>query len=215
MNAYWLKYRFLFTLVIMVIYYTVGVVLLLTGGKEGGLIELTPVTIILTTVFLLINHESWTPRIVIAIFSVAILGLSIEIIGINYGIPFGEYSYSGVLGVQLFKTPILIGLNWLMLVYAMVMIVHRYIENNWMKALIACLILVALDILIEPVAINWNMWTWKKSSVPIQNYVTWGIVAFLFSLIISFQLKSSNKNKMALPIILFQFLFFVILGIWS
>ena len=215
MTRLWSKYRFVFSLAILVIYYTVGITVLLQDGEEGGLIQLTPVTILLTSLFLLINHESWTLKLALALLLVFILGLSIEIIGVNFGIPFGEYSYSGILGIQLFNTPILIGLNWLMLVYAMVMVVHPYIQNNWLKALTACLVLVTLDVLIEPVAIDWNMWTWKKSDVPIQNYVTWGIVAFLFSLLVSFQLNSSNKNKMALPIILFQFLFFVILGIWS
>lgn len=211
----WLKYRFIITLSILVIYYTVGIILLLSGGKDGDLIQLTPFTIIITAILLLINHEHWTTSITLGLCAIAILGLTIEIIGINFGVPFGEYSYSSILGVQLFKTPILIGINWLMLVYAMVMIIHRFIKNNWFKAIVACIALVALDMLIEPVAIDWNMWTWKKSDVPIQNYITWGIVAFFFSLLLSYRLKAVNKNKIALPVIIFQFLFFVILGLWS
>lgn len=211
----WLKYRYLLSLSVLAIYYTVGMVMLVQGGKESGLIDLTPFTIIITSVLLLLNHEFWTKSIVLTLFLIAILGLSIEIIGVNFGIPFGDYSYSSVLGIKLFETPILIGLNWLMLVYSMVMVIHRFVKSIWLKAIIAGIALVGLDILIEPVAINWNMWTWKKSDVPIQNYLTWGVVAFILSLILSYRLKTNNKNRIALWVILCQVVFFVILGLWS
>lgn len=208
-----MKYRFILSLGLMSIIYTVGIVLLIKAGKNGTLIELTPFTILLTTFLLLLNHEHWNRKIVVAIVVIALLGLGIEIIGINTGVPFGDYTYSSVLGIQLFETPLLIGVNWLMLVYASVMITHQFIANKWLKAFIAALIMVLLDVFIEPVAIDWNMWTWKMTSVPVQNYITWGIAALIFSLILSFQLKENHANKMALPVILWQYLFFVILGI--
>ncbi len=211
----WLKYRFILSLFVLTVYYSVGVILLLKGGSEGELIQLTPLTIIITSIILFLNHEKWSVPVVFTLFLIAVLGLGIEIVGINFGVPFGEYEYSSILGIQLFKTPILIGLNWLMLVYAVVMILHESISNIWIKAFIACLVLVGLDMLIEPVAINWNMWTWKKSDVPVQNYITWGIVAFIFSLMLSKRLIPAMKNKIALPVIVFQVLFFVILGVWS
>lgn len=208
-----MKYRFMLSIGLMSIIYTVGIILLLKAGRTGSLIELTPFTILLTTLLLLLNHEHWNKKIVLTIITIALLGLGIEIIGINTGVPFGDYTYSSVLGIQLFGTPILIGVNWLMLVYSSVIIMHQFISTIWLKALLASLLMVLLDIFIEPVAIDWNMWTWKMTSVPVQNYITWGIAAFIFSLILSFQLKNLNKNKMAIPVILWQFLFFVILGI--
>lgn len=208
-----MKYRFMLSIGLMSIIYTVGIILLLKAGRTGSLIELTPFTILLTTLLLLLNHEYWNKKIVLTIITIALLGLGIEIIGINTGVPFGDYTYSSVLGIQLYGTPILIGVNWLMLVYSSVMIMHQFISTIWLKALLASLLMVLLDIFIEPVAIDWNMWTWKMTSVPVQNYITWGIAAFIFSLILSFQLKNLNKNKMAIPVILWQFLFFVILGI--
>lgn len=206
------KYRFWISLIILCVFYTVGIVLLVNGGKESDLIELTPLTILLTTFILLFNHEHWSKGIAVALFSIVILGLGIEIIGVNYGIPFGEYSYSHVLGIHLLDTPIIMGFNWVMLVYAGVLTIHSFVKNKYLKAVLAGLLLVGLDVLIEPVAIEWNMWTWKLTSVPIQNYLTWGIAAVIFSFILSAQLKPENKNKIALPVLLLQFIFFIILG---
>jgi len=207
-----LKYRFWISLSVLCIFYSVGIVLLVSGGKYSGIIELTPFTILLTTLILFLNHEHWSKRIPIALFSIIVLGLGIEIIGVNLGIPFGEYRYSQVLGIQLLNTPIIMGFNWVMLVYAAVLTIHPFVKNAIITAFFAGIILVVLDILIEPVAIEWNMWTWKMTTVPIQNYITWGISAVLFSYILSSQLRPENKNKIALPVLLLQFIFFIILS---
>ena len=83
----------------------------------------------------------------------------------------------------------------------------------WLKAVVSGIVLVVLDVFIEPVAINWNMWTWKTSSVPIQNYITWGLTAIVFSLILSKQINATNSNKMAPVVLILQFVFFLILGL--
>lgn len=209
-----LKFRLLLSLLVLCIYYAVGIVLLV-GSEEGNhLIDLTPFTIAFTTFVLLLNHEGWTKKQVGALFLIAILGLGIEIIGVNYGVPFGEYSYSYILGYQLLDTPIIMGINWLMLVYAGVLTVHTFVSSTWLKAILSGVLLVCLDLLIEPVAIKWNMWTWQEPEVPIENFLTWGAAALVFSLILSFTLERTTRNKMALPVILLQFLFFLILGLW-
>ncbi len=208
------KYRFHISLLVLCIYYAVGIVLLLRSGENNELIELTPFTISFTTFILLLNHESWSRKIVTSLVVITLLGLGIEIIGVNFGVPFGEYGYSHILGVKWWDTPIIMGINWLMLVYSGVLTVHQFISNPWIKAFISGLLLVSLDLLIEPVAIKWNMWSWLKPEVPIENFITWGCAAILFSLILSFNIGKETKNKMATPVILLQFLFFILLGLW-
>jgi len=207
------KHLFLLSISILIIIYTVGITLIITTDANSKIVELTPFTILLTTFLLLLNQNQWTINIIYSLVAVFLLGLLIEIIGVNTGFPFGEYSYSEILGIHIFQTPILIGINWLMLVYAAVLTLHTYMLNVWKKAVLAGLILVSLDVFIEPVAIGWGMWTWKTSSVPIQNYVTWGLAAIIFSLILSWKLEKTDSNKMAPVVLMLQFIFFVILGL--
>lgn len=208
------NYSFQLSLAVLVIYYAVGIVLLLRSGEDNKLIELTPFTISFTTAVLLFNHRNWSKGIVISLVLIALLGLGIEIVGVNFGVPFGEYSYSHILGIKLLDTPIIMGINWLMLVYSGVLTMHQFISNTWVKALASGLLLVFLDLLIEPVAIKWNMWSWQEPEVPLENFITWGAAAILFSLILSFSIGKETKNKMAMPVILLQFLFFILLGLW-
>ncbi len=207
------KYRYHLSVGLLVIIYTVGIVLICSSKGDKSIIDLTPYTLLLTSALLFLNHNSWNKRIVIALVSIFLLGLAIEIIGVNTGIPFGEYSYSDILGIQVAGTPYMIGVNWLMLVYAGVFTIHRFISKIWLKAVVSGIVLVVLDVFIEPVAINWNMWTWKTSDVPIQNYITWGLTAIVFSLILSKQINATNSNKMAPVVLILQFVFFLILGL--
>ena len=184
----------------------------MNSNADIELIKLTPFTILFTTLALVINQHVWSKQFILGLIAVASLGFILEAIGVNTAFPFGEYHYSDVLGIKLFETPIIMGINWLMLVYAAVFIVRRIGKNTYVQALLAGIILVGLDILIEPVAIQWNMWTWKGSDIPIENFITWGIAASLFSFILLKSVPVNAENKMGLPVLLVQFAFFLILG---
>ena len=64
-----------------------------------------------------------------------------------------------------------------------------------------------LDILIEPVAIRLDFWSWTEGIIPLQNYVAWYVIsALLFVAFFSFRFK---KNNIIAPLLLIlQFLFF-------
>lgn len=212
MQALWLKYRFLFSVFILIVYYTVGITLLYNRGIDSDLIYLTPFTLLITAFFLFLNHENWSKPLVIALTLIYLLGFFVEVVGVNTGIPFGEYHYTSVLGLQVFNTPLMIGVNWLILVYSAVYMTRQYIPNIYIRSVVAGLILLALDTLIEPVAIGSNMWQWDTIAVPIQNFAAWGVIALLLSLLLNFFTPSDSKNKISSLVILLQFVFFLILG---
>lgn len=206
------KYRFLITLICLIIYYVVGVVLLTISEDKQEIINLTPYTLLFTMVVLLFNHTHWKASFGIALFVVAVLGFLVELIGTKTGLPFGYYSYSAVLGPQIGNTPLIMGVNWGMLVYAGTMIFHKAPIKKWLKPILTGLLLVVLDIFIEPFAIKWNLWTWNETIPPLQNYLSWVIIAILFSWFLSFFVTKSMSNKIAIPVLIIQFLFFLILG---
>jgi putative membrane protein len=139
-------------------------------------------------------------------------GFLIEAIGVNTGLIFGRYQYSGVLGVGLFDTPFLIGFNWVMLIYMSWIVVKDWPMKNWVKIMLASLIMVLYDIVLEPFAIHFNMWNWVSDVPPIQNYAAWFIISMLFFAVVS-KSKIEMENLIARPLLLIQFGFFLILNI--
>jgi len=66
--------------------------------------------------------------------------------------------------------------------------------------------------LIEPVAMAYDFWDWTNDIVPLQNYIAWYMIAFVL-LVCFYKLEIAIKNKVAVALLVLQFLFFGILNL--
>lgn len=197
---------------IITIYYAVGISSLLLS-PDSDIINFTPLTLILSLIVLLLGVSKWSIKLLIGITSITILGFCIEAIGVNTHWPFGAYSYSSILGVKFYETPLIIGINWLVLLWCIIDSLRRWIKQKIILALLTASGMVIIDFLIEPVAIYFNLWNWSTNTIPTSNYVAWFFISFILALIFS-QLISDNKPNYFAHLILFlQLTFFVTLGI--
>jgi putative membrane protein len=109
--------------------------------------------------------------------------------------------------------PLLIGLNWVILVYSVGVSMHQFgVKNDTLRAGIGAIILVILDLLIEPVAIQFDYWSWANGSIPTQNYIAWFVFSFACLLLFN-RLKFAKVNPVAVVLVLAQFVFFIALNI--
>jgi len=147
---------------------------------------------------------------------VFLLGYGIEVAGVQTGVIFGEYEYGSILGIKFWRTPLMIGVNWVLLTYAAGYTVNTLSPNlnSVIKAAIAATLLVLLDFLIEPVAVKWDMWSWAEVDIPMQNYLAWWLIAFIMMQIFYYSFKNST-NKVAVAVLIIQFLFFGLLNLSS
>jgi len=81
-----------------------------------------------------------------------------------------------------------------------------------LKAALAATLLVILDVILEPVAIDWGMWTWAINDVPLQNYLAWLVIGF-FLMLIFFHFYRNNTNKVAAALLIIQIIFFGLLNL--
>jgi putative membrane protein len=130
--------------------------------------------------------------------------------GIHTGFPFGNYEYGQTLGFKLFEVPLVIGVNWLLLVYLTGNLFAKKIKNDWLAACLAALLMVAIDFFIEPVAINLDFWSWEGNIIPISNYLGWLGVSFIIQLLYR---KSGflKENKISSYLLINLTMFFAIL----
>jgi putative membrane protein len=142
-------------------------------------------------------------------------GFFIEVIGVNTGQVFGFYTYGTALGIKLWATPLLIGVNWLILVYCTGVFLETFnLKSQWLFSALGAGILLGLDFLIEPVAIRFNYWSWFEGVIPIQNYLGWYIFSFFLFLFFS-GLNFNKKNKAAVVLLFAQLCFFLALNLWA
>lgn len=199
---------------ILIILYIVGIVGVTVPLHEDFML-LTPLNLL--TTFLL---SVWAQKDKQKLFFSALLlcyvsGLVIELLGVHSKVLFGEYRYGATLGWKIFETPLIIGVNWAMLVYAVVSMNNRFWPQAplVLKAALGATMMVALDILIEPVAVHYDFWAWaappfnKLIVAPIQNYVTWWLAAFVLNVI--FQKMVPNVKNAAIDVLFYlQCVFF-------
>lgn len=193
---------------LLVVIYMVGIVTVLVGHTDE-LMLLTPYNLIFATTLLLYNAEGFGKVYLVWFFILAISGYLIEWVGIMTGLVFGEYSYGSGLGFKFFDVPLIIGINWAVLVFATAALVDRFAWPNWLKSAVAATLMVSYDILLEPVAIRFDFWSWAGGTIPLQNYAAWWVIAFLM-LLGTFYLIKDRRNKLALPVLVIQSLFFVV-----
>jgi bisanhydrobacterioruberin hydratase len=194
----------------LIIIYTVGILGLSWENSREFFTPMTPLIIIMSSMLLIIYHKQGKP-IHLLIFSIVFTGgFFFEALGVNTGLIFGDYSYSDVLGWKLFDTPLLIGLNWAILIYMIWNLMAKWKLYGWIKIFIGSAMMVAYDIVLEPFAITYGLWKWEAVSPPIRNYIAWFVISMLFFVIVRVS-GITFKNKLAPYLLLIQFLFFCIL----
>ena len=173
---------------------------------------LTPFHLLLSTILLFVFHKEWNKAFIGFMIISFTIGYGSEVMGVHTGFPFGNYSYGPVLGFQMLEVPLLIGVNWLLLVYLTGGVLHGKIHNNFLAAAIASLMMVVLDYLIEPVAVKLDFWTWENDVIPLSNFIGWLGVAFLIHLIYR-KLSFEKQNPLSLYLLINLTIFFILLNI--
>lgn len=194
---------------LLVILHAVGLVGMQTAHRDWFL-SLTPVNLAVSAAVVVL----WHPGNRLALTGWLLLwggvGLAAELLGVHTGFPFGNYAYGETLGPKVLEVPWVIGLNWGVLVLGSGMLV-RALQWHWLaKAALSALLMVALDAVLEPVAMRLDFWQWADGWPPLQNFAGWFGVALPLTAIFH-RLKWPAANPVAVALLLIQFLFFCLI----
>lgn len=184
-----------------------GVLGIIYGNREFFL-QTTPLNLFFTFVLLFINQPLIDQNIVKAALVAFVIGMIVEILGVNYGLIFGEYGYGNNLGVKVMGVPIMIGINWVMLTFITGAVASTFVPNR--KVLASCigaLLMVLLDLVIEPVAPKFDYWEFSNAVAPLTNYIGWFCVALPIQLAYHFWV-TKKEREFSFHLVLIQFLFF-------
>lgn len=202
-----------FGIFILLLFYTAGFIGI-GIVSNSTFIRFTPLNLLLSAAVILYYHPIWDKQILWFVLICYLVGFGIEAVGINTGVIFGEYQYGPVLGPKLFDTSVIIGINWLILVYCSGMLVNWIFPQLGMvfQAAISASIMVVLDVIIEPVAIRYNFWSWEQEVIPMQNYLAWWGISFVLLLLFHYLFRG-KQNKVARLLLFLQFSFFGLLNL--
>jgi putative membrane protein len=194
--------------------------------KSNFILRSTAVNLLLMFVLLIWTQKNKNYFFWVFLLTAVITGIAVEIIGVNTKLLFGDYSYGSVLGFKIKNVPLIIGINWFIIIYCCGVAIHTLLIKAitkvstetamppmTLKALSVIVdgatLAVFFDWLMEPVAIQLGYWQWT-GEIPFYNYICWFIVAAVLLTAFHF-LKFNKQNKFAIHLLMIQVMFFLLL----
>ena len=186
----------------------------ITSDQNEFFLSTTPYVLSLTLLLLILNHDLSDKKSKTGLILIFLFGLIVEILGVNYGLFFGEYSYGANLGPKIYEVPYVIGFNWVLLIIATGSISDKLIKGKEIyKILFASFLMVLIDLFIEKSAPKLDFWEFVISPVPFSNYLWWFIFSLCFQYIFFKTVKTKEYN-LSSNILVIQFLFFGMLVVF-
>jgi putative membrane protein len=211
---------------IAVLFHTIGLVGILFF-KHPFFVNATPINLLLSFALLLYTQPQKNLAFYVFLTLSIITGIVVEIIGVNTAMLFGEYSYGKILGWQYKNVPLIIGVNWFIVMYCCGISTHALLQKalskipegavSTTKSIKAISVIidgatlaVFLDWIMEPVAIKLGYWHWETEAIPFFNYLCWFIISMGLLAVFHF-CNFPKQNKFAIHLLLIQAMFFLLL----
>lgn len=122
----------------------------------------------------------------------------IEWCGVNTGFPFGSYVYTEILQPKLFGVPVAIAFAWFAVTSSISVFSRALFDNvsGFTIAFVSAVLIFATDVLLEPFAAFINSyWQWEGLKIPLQNFVAWFALGFIFSFVLHKLSKHRNPEQ--------------------
>ncbi len=196
---------------VLLLFHVTGFLGLAFSRNPDFYLQFVPLNLLLTAGLLLAFHPERSIGFGWFCLTVALVGFFVEVAGIRTGLLFGSYTYGPTLGLAVLGVPLLIGLNWLMLTYMTGVLACYLPLPGFLRALVAALLMVGLDVCLEPVAMQYGFWQWQFDVIPMQNFKGWFAVSLILQ--VYFNGVTFEKRNPLVPFVyLLQLLFFFGLG---
>jgi len=196
---------------IIVIFHLVGLIGLSIPFTRSIFLYIVPWHLLLMMAVIVLNHNRVDTRFIFFLVLIFISGFAAEWAGIHKHWFFGDYYYGKTLGFKVLDVPLIVGVNWFLLTYSASVLMQRSrLKSMFLRIIIGSLILVLLDLLIEPVAVRLDYWHWAGDVIPLKNYLSWFLASVVMLSI--YELFRFKYQSVVAPVfLLIQFIFFGIL----
>jgi uncharacterized membrane protein len=111
-------------------------------------------------------------------------GFVVEALGVNLGLPFGAYTYTGTLGPEALGVPLIIPLAWTMMGYPALLVGRRISGHPLWGPVSAALALATWDLFLDPQMVDAGHWVWLGGGptlldIPLSNFAGWVVTALI------------------------------------
>ncbi|NJE85656.1 carotenoid biosynthesis protein [Thermococcus sp. CX2] len=151
----------------------------------ANVLKTSPIYLVLYMAsFVLLSRRAWTslPRLLLWAF---FIGFVVEIIGTRVCAPFGCYEYIN-LRPQILRVGLFVPFAWAIFGAVSYLAASYYFTSPSKRILFASLLMVIIDLSVDPIMTSWEAWIWKTTTevtwfdIPWTNYLGWFVVSLMF-----------------------------------
>ena len=148
---------------------TISGILGIMSSASASFLALTPLYLSLNFLFVLLSSKEKSKQVLRAISIPTLLGFITEVLGVNFDLIYGSYTYGENLGLKILGVPLVICLNWCLLTIVSADVAKLITPNKVSRILIGAFLMTILDLIIEISAPRFDFWVFKDEIVPIQG----------------------------------------------
>ncbi|MEN8886559.1 MAG: carotenoid biosynthesis protein [Winogradskyella sp.] len=150
-----------------------------SSSAQDWFLSLTPLNLLLSLAMVLLHIKHYNLKVIVALLIPFFLGFIAEALGVNFGLIFGSYAYGDNLGYKVFGVPLMICVNWTLLVATTADVSKYFVKNSVISAVLGASLMTGLDVILEVSAPRFDFWEFENGIIPIQNYIGWFVTAFI------------------------------------
>lgn len=192
---------------ILLLFYVSGLIGISVPSVRNWFLSLTPLNLLLTASLFIWANKDLRRGFLAVCALIYVSCFFVEVAGVHTRAIFGDYAYGQALGAKWLEVPLIIGANWLLLVLCTAGMVQPLKVPALLKWVLGATLMVALDWLIEPIAMRLDFWNWNQGIVPVQNYVAWWGVSFVMQVLLHLT-KPRLDGDLSTSVFLLQVFFF-------
>ena len=209
MKQYLIKNKLFVVYLLIVIFYSVGVIGISNNDLRSYFLPLSWLILFMSFLAVVYTRETKGKSFYFFLLICYFISMLTEVVGVNTGLLFGTYQYGVNLGFKIFGVPLIIGVNWTVLIISTAAFFNK-LKNFWIRVLLSSLLMVGIDFLMEPVAIKLDFWIWD-GAIPFYNYVCWFLTSLIIHIIYDL-MKQNKPNNIPRFLFCILALFFIILN---
>jgi putative membrane protein len=180
----------------------------ITLGYFEWFITKTPLNLLSLGLIMLVYFPLYSAKSIKIFVLCFIVGLTVEWVGVHTGVLFGDYSYGDNLGWKISGVPLLIGMNWAILVFTTAIVAQKITKNRWLAMVLGAFLMMSLDILLEFSAPSLSFWSFEGGSAPLKNYIDWFWISFILHYVVQ-RWKLEGDFRLSANLYAAQFVFFM------
>ncbi len=120
------------------------------------------------------------------LLAASVISFVMEFLGTTFGVPFGKYSYTALLGWKIAgQVPLLIPLSWFFMSLPSLWIAERLLGaygSPWRRVFLGSLLLMTWDFTLDPAMSHLTpFWLWESSGSTLLNMPIWNLGGWFFT----------------------------------